>query len=145
MPFDVPRSLICLVATVIAAAATAAVARDTSMTDYELATGVFSLEAVVLVALTLLPSRGRWSERRRGFTRVFTSASIAAGLVLVVFTGARTAGDLASGYTLPIVLGIASTAWTDIATFGVPILLAIAGSDVPDRLSSRSWPGTGLR
>ncbi len=138
MPFDLPRSLICLVATVVAAAAAVAVARDTGMAGYDLATGVFSLEAIVLVALTLLPSRGRWSDRRRGFTRVFTSASIAVGLVLVVFTGARVAGDLASGYVLPTVFGIASTTWTDIATFGVPILLAITGSDLPDQLSARS-------
>jgi hypothetical protein len=61
-----------------------------------------------------------------------------AGLVLVVFTGARAAGDLAGGHVLPTVLGIASTAWTDIATFGVPLLLAIARSDIPDRLQDRT-------
>jgi hypothetical protein len=137
MRSDIPRSLIALVATVIAALAAVAIGRDSGMAGYDLAAGVFLLEAVVAGALTLLPSRDRWSARRRGFTRLFTSASIVAGLWLVVFTGARAAGDVATGYLLPTVLGIASTTWADIATFGVPILLAIAGSDLPDRIRPR--------
>jgi hypothetical protein len=140
--YDPPRSLIALVAAAVAGAAAVAVGRDAGMQGHELAAGVFSLEAIVCGALAVLPSGGRWSARRRGFAGVFTSASIVAGLVLVVFTGARAAcgcGDPATGYMLPVVLGIASTTWTDLATFGVPILLAIAGSDLPDRL--RRQPG----
>ena len=140
--YDLPRSLIALAAAVIAAAAAVAVGRDAGMLGHELAAGVFSLEAIVCGALAGLPSRGRWSARRRGFAGVFTSGSIVAGLVLVVFTGARAAcgcGDPASGYQLPVVLGIASTTWMDLATFGVPILLAIAGSDLPNRV--RRQPG----
>jgi hypothetical protein len=136
--YDPPRSLIALLATVIATAAAVAVGRDGGMSGHELAAGVFSLEAIVCGALAALPSgASRWSTRRRGFASVFTSGSIVAGLVLVVFTGARAAcgcGDPTTGYSLPVILGIASTTWTDLATFGVPILIAIAGSDVPDRL-----------
>jgi hypothetical protein len=138
--FDAPRSLIALVAAVVAAAAAVAVGRDDGMLGHELAAGVFSLEAIVCGALAALPSGRRWSARRRGFAGVFTSGSIVAGLVLVVFTGARAAcacGDPGGGYELPLVLGIVSTTWMDLATFGVPILLAIAGSDLTDRVGRR--------
>jgi len=138
MPYDTPRTVIALAASVIAGAAAIAVGRDTGMAGFDLAAGVFLVEAVVAAALAVWPSAGGWSSRRRGFASLFTSASIVAGLVLVVFTGARAAGDLASGYVLPTVLGIASTTWADIATFGVPLLLAIARSDVPDRLRPRT-------
>jgi hypothetical protein len=138
VPYDIPRTVIALATAVIAAVAAVAVARDTGMAGYDLAAGVFLVEAVVAGALALWPSRGGWSGRRRGFASLFTSASIVAGLVLVVFTGARVTGDPGSGYVFPTVLGIASTTWTDIATFGVPLLLAIARSDVPDRLQPRT-------
>ncbi|HEV2006698.1 MAG TPA: hypothetical protein VGQ85_08810 [Candidatus Limnocylindrales bacterium] len=138
MGYDVPRTVLALVASVIAGAAAIAVARDTGMAGYDLAAGVFLVEAVVAAALAVGPSPGGWPGRRRGFANLFTSASIVAGLVLVVFTGARAADDPASGSSLPTVLGIASTTWADIATFGVPLLLAIARSDVPDRLRPRT-------
>jgi hypothetical protein len=138
MPYDIPRTVIALIAALIAAAAAFAVGRDTGMAGFDLAAGVFLVEAVVAAALAVWPSPGGWSSRRRGFASLFTSASIVAGLVLVVFTGARAAGDLASGYVLPTVLGIASTTWADIATFGVPFLLAIARSDFPDRFQPRT-------
>jgi len=138
MPYDIPRTVIALVAALIAGAAAFAVGSDTGMAGFDLAAGVFLVEAVVAVALAVWPSPGGWSSRRRGFANLFTSASIVAGLVLIVFTGARAAGDPASGSVLPTVLGIASTTWTDIATFGVPLLLAIARSDVPDRFGPRT-------
>ena len=138
MPHDIPRTVIALAAALIAGAAAFAVGRDTGMAGFDLAAGVFLVEAVVAAALAVWPSPDGWSSRRRGFASLFTSASIVAGLVLVVFTGARAAGDLASGSVLPTVLGIASTTWADVATFGVPILLAIARSDFPDRFQSRT-------
>jgi hypothetical protein len=139
MPYDLPRTVIALATAVIAGATAFAVGRDTGMAGYDLAAGVFLLEAIVAGILAVWPSRGGWSDRRRGFVKLFTSASIVAGLFLVVFTGARAAGgDPASGYVLPTVLGIASTTWTDIATFGVPLLLVVAGSDLPDELGRRS-------
>jgi hypothetical protein len=138
MPYDIPRTVIALVAALIAGAAAFVVGRDTGMAGYDLAAGVFLIEAVVAVALAVWPSPGGWSSRRRGFANLFTSASIVAGLVLIVFTGSRAAADIPSGYVLPTVLGIASTTWTDIATFGVPLLLAIARSDVPDRFQPRT-------
>lgn len=138
MPYDIPRTVIALAASVIAGAAAFAVAIDTGMAGYDLAAGVFLVEGVVAAALAVWPSPGGWSRRRRSFASLFTSASIVAGLVLVVFSGARGAGDPATGYVLPTVLGIVSTTWTDIATFGVPLLLAIARSDVPDRLGPRA-------
>ena len=130
---DLPRALILLVAGALGGAAAVAVSADTSMAGSGLAALVFA------AAFGLFPSPGRWTDRRRSVVGAFTSASIVAGLILVVTVGARAACGCGGG-TLPTVLGIESPTWMDIGIFGIPLLVALAASTWPDRFSRAAAP-----
>lgn len=131
---DVRRAALAAVAGLIAIPAAAAAWADAGMAGHGLVADVFLIEAIVAAAFVVVPSRARWSSRRRLYARIFANASIVTGIAIVLFTGARAAcgcGDPSTGYLLPTVLWITSTTWVDIGVFGVPLLIAIAASDVP--------------
>jgi hypothetical protein len=141
---DAPRVGFVLIGVLIAALAAIAVWQDDGMAGRQLATQIFVVEAVALTFLALWPSGGEWSPRRRRLTARLDTASVVAGLVIVVFVGARAAcgcGDPTTGYQLPTLFTIPSTTWLDIGTFGVPIVVTIAASRALDRDRS----GAGVR
>lgn len=134
---DAPRTALATVAAVMAVLGAVASRADDGMAIWFVAAWVFAGEAVVGGLFALLPSRGRWSPRRRVLAGVVAACSTLLAPILTFVTMARAAcgcGDAANGYALPTLLGLVAHDWVVIASVAFPVLMASTTAAALDRL-----------
>lgn len=93
--------------------------------------------ALVVGALAIAPSGGRWQLRRRAAAALLALAWVVAAVPMSLFLIAVSAcaciGD--PGYVAPTIFGLGAHVWVTGATISGPLLLLLAASPLPDRLT----------
>ncbi len=133
---DLVRSASALVAAAIASVAAVDAYADQTI-EFPPIVGILGIAAVAAVALAFLPLDGGWSANRRLAAAIVACIWFAVGVGVWPFAIAASAcacTGVGPYYVPPAPLGIDARGWITMAILAGPLLLALVGSRLPDRL-----------
>ncbi len=136
--FDLARAGLAGLAAVIAGLAAVLYANDLGVNFPTIVVPLLTLGSIVAAALTVLPSRGTWGVNRRAAAALVATIWVICDipvwfLALLVATGCACAQG--PGYVPSELLGLGTRQWVAMALLAGPLLLLLATSPLPDRLT----------
>jgi hypothetical protein len=134
---DARRTALAALAAILAALGALAANADDGMAIWFVAAWMFAGEAVVGGLFALVPSRGRWSQRRRTGAGLVAVICTFVAPILIFVRMARAAcgcGNAANGYMLPTLLGVVAHDLVVVASIAFPVLMAATTAAALDRI-----------
>ena len=137
---DPLRSGLVAVGAVLALIAAYLDATDLTVSFQSIVVPYLLISAFLAGAIAVLPAAQPWSSVRRSMAAIVAIAMAIAVIFVLWLSPAEGCACVSStppGWAPPELLGLRAGSWTLVAAIGDPLLLLIAASALPDRLTAR--------